>query len=37
MYVDDLRFSINYEKYAPGCAEFMAKAMQIYAQENLTN
>jgi hypothetical protein len=37
MYVDDPRFSINYDKYAPGCAEFMAKAMQIYAQENLNN
>ena len=37
MYVEDPRFSINYDKYAPGCAEFMAEAMQIYAQENLTN
>lgn len=37
MYVEDPRFSVNYDKYAPGCAEFMAKAMQIYAQENLTN
>jgi hypothetical protein len=37
MYVEDSRFTINYDKYAPGCAEFMAKAMQIYAQENLTN
>ena len=37
MYVEDPRFSVNYDKYAPGCAEFMAKAMQIYAQENLIN
>lgn len=37
MYVEDPRFSINYDKYALGCAEFMAEAMQIYAQENLTN
>jgi hypothetical protein len=37
MYVEDSRFSVNYDKYAPGCAEFMAEAMQIYAQENLTN
>ena len=37
MYVEDPRFSVNYDKHAPGCAEFMAKAMQIYAQENLTN
>ena len=37
MYVEDSRFSINYDKYAPGCAEFMAQAMHIYAQENLNN
>ena len=37
MYVEDPRFTQNYDKYAKGCAEFMAKAMQIYAQENLAN
>ena len=37
LYVEDPRFTINYDKYAPGCAEFMADAMQIYAQENLAN
>ena len=37
MYVTDERFTQNYDKYAPGCAAFMAEAMQIYAQENLSN
>ena len=37
MYVTDERFTQNYDKYAPGCAAFMAVAMQIYAQENLSN
>jgi len=37
MYVTDERFTQNYDKYAPGCAAFMAQAMQIYAQENLSN
>lgn len=37
LYVTDERFAQNYDKYAPGCAAFMAEAMQIYAQENLSN
>ena len=37
MYVSDPRFTQNYDKHAPGCAEFMAKAMQIYAEQNLSN
>ena len=37
MYVSDPRFTHNYDKHAPGCAEFMAKAMQIYAEQNLSN
>jgi MerR family transcriptional regulator, thiopeptide resistance regulator len=37
MYVDDPRFTQNYDKHAPGCAEFMAKAMKIYAEQNLSN
>ena len=37
MYVSDERFTQNYDKYAPGCAAFMAQAMDIYAQENLSN
>ena len=37
MYVSDPRFTQNYDKYAPGCAEFMAQAMQIYAEQNLSN
>lgn len=37
LYVEDPRFTQNYDKYAPGCAEFMATSMQIYAQENLAN
>jgi hypothetical protein len=37
LYVEDPRFTQNYDKYAPGCAEFMADSMQIYAQENLVN
>ena len=37
MYVSDPRFTQNYDKYAPGCAAFMAKAMSIYAGENLSN
>lgn len=37
LYVEDPRFTQNYDKYAPGCAEFMAASMQIYAQENLAN
>mgnify|MGYP006167278771 FL=1 len=37
MYVSDERFTQNYDKYAPGCAAFMAQAMGIYAQENLFN
>ena len=37
MYVSDPRFTLNYDKHAPGCAEFMAKAMQIYAEQNLSN
>jgi hypothetical protein len=37
LYVEDPRFTKNYDKYAPGCAEFMAHGMQIYAQENLAN
>ena len=37
MYVSDPRFTQNYDKYAPGCATFMAKAMSIYAGENLSN
>jgi hypothetical protein len=37
MYVTDERFTQNYDKYAPGCAAFMAQAMDIYAQENLSN
>jgi hypothetical protein len=37
MYVSDERFTQNYDKYAPGCAVFMAQAMDIYAQENLSN
>ena len=37
MYVSDPRFTQNYDKHAPGCAEFMAKAMQIYADQNLSN
>jgi len=36
MYVSDPRFTQNYDKHAPGCAEFMAKAMQIYAEQNLS-
>jgi len=37
MYVSDERFTQNYDRYAPGCAAFMAQAMAIYAQENLSN
>ncbi len=37
LYVSDERFTQNYDKYAPGCAAFMAQAMDIYAQENLSN
>ena len=37
MYVSDPRFTQNYDKYAPGCAEFMAQAMQIFAEQNLSN
>ena len=37
MYVSDPRFTQNYDKYAPGCAAFMAEAMSIYAGENLSN
>jgi hypothetical protein len=37
LYVEDPRFTQNDDKYAPGCAEFMAASMQIYAQENLAN
>ncbi len=37
MYVSDPRFTQNYDKYAPGCAQFMAEAMQIYAEQNLSN
>jgi len=36
MYVSDPRFTQNYDKHSPGCAEFMAKAMQIYAEQNLS-
>ena len=31
MYVDDERFRANYDKYAPGLADFMRDAMAIYA------
>lgn len=37
LYVSDERFTQNYDKYAPGCAAFMAQAMDMYAQENLSN
>ena len=37
MYVSDPRFTQNYDKYAPGCAAFMAQAMQIFAEQNLSN
>jgi hypothetical protein len=37
MYVEDPRFAQNYESLASGCAEFMCRAMKIYAQEHLSN
>lgn len=37
LYVEDPRFTENYDKYATGCAAFMAQAMQIYADKNLSN
>ncbi|MFM9014868.1 MAG: TipAS antibiotic-recognition domain-containing protein [Candidatus Nanopelagicus sp.] len=37
MYVEDPRFAQNYESQAVGCAEFMFKAMEIFAQEHLSN
>lgn len=37
MYVEDPRFAQNYESHAVGCAEFMFKAIEIFAQEHLSN
>jgi hypothetical protein len=37
MYVEDPRFAQNYESQAIGSAEFMFKALQIFAQEHLSN
>lgn len=32
MYVDDPRFTAHYDKIAPGCAEFLRDAVNIYCQ-----
>ena len=35
MYVADERFSENYDKIAPGCAEFLRDAINIYAGDKI--
>jgi len=32
MYIEDERFKAHYDKIAPGCAEFLRDAIQIYCQ-----
>ena len=36
MYLDDTRFTAYYDAYAPGLAAYLARAMTIYAETNLT-
>lgn len=36
MYVDDPRFTANYDMHGAGTAQFVADAMAIYAERNLT-
>ena len=36
MYVEDPRFTAYYEKYATGLAAWLCKAMEVYADKNLT-
>lgn len=35
LYIEDARFKANYEKVAPGLAQFMHKSMLIYAAEGM--
>jgi DNA-binding transcriptional MerR regulator len=35
MYVDDPRFTANYDRHGEGVAEFVRDAMQVYAERNL--
>ena len=36
MYVDDPRFTANYDKYGTGTAVFIRDAMEVYAERNLS-
>jgi hypothetical protein len=35
MYVDDPRFTANYDDFAPGLASFVNEAIKVYADSNL--
>lgn len=35
MYVDDPRFTANYDKYGEGTASLVRDAMKVYAERNL--
>lgn len=35
LYITDDRFRANYDKYAPGLADFLSSGMKIYAENNL--
>ena len=37
MYVDDPRFTANYDKHGEGTAEFVRDAMKVYAERNLSD
>jgi DNA-binding transcriptional MerR regulator len=37
MYVDDPRFTANYDKHGEGTAEFIRDAMKVYAERNLSD
>jgi MerR family transcriptional regulator, thiopeptide resistance regulator len=37
MYVDDPRFTANYDRHGEGTAEFVRDAMKVYAEQNLAD
>jgi hypothetical protein len=37
LYVDDPRFTVNYDKHGVGTAKFVRDAMKFYAEQNLSD